>query len=125
MKSHNNIVPKEVSSQEEEEEKEEEGAGGGDGSGAGGAEGKEELDEVLEQELEFLELLDELLAGDTKCGTCGKVFCIKKLLYFHGRNQHVDLGNCNICHKYFDSIVKSNIHIQKTHTYGSESAKDI
>ena len=29
-------------------------------------------------------------------------------------------GNCNICHKYFDSIVKTNIHIQRTHTYGPE-----
>ena len=28
------------------------------------------------------------------------------------------LGNCNTCHKYFDSIVKGNIHIQKMHAYG-------
>ena len=86
--------------------------------------GKEELDEVLEPELELLELLDELLAGDTKCGTCGKLFCTKKLLYSHERNQHADLGNCNICHKYFDSIVRRNVHIQKTHTYGSESSQE-
>ena len=68
----------------------------------------------------MLKLLDWPLAGDTKCGTCGKVFDTKKLLYFHERNQHVDHGNCNICHKYFASKVKLNIHIQKTHTYGSE-----
>ena len=55
---------------------------------------------------EVLELVDELLEGDTKCGTCGRVFCTKKLLYYHGRNRHVGLGNCNTGHKYFDSIVK-------------------
>ena len=44
--------------------------------------GEEELDEVLELELELLKLLDMPLAGDTKCGTCGKVFDTKKLLYF-------------------------------------------
>ena len=43
-----------------------------------------------------------------------------KVLYDHKRNQHVDPCNCNICHKYFDSIVKGNIHIQKTHTLGPE-----
>ena len=74
----------------------------------------------MEEELELLKLLDWHLDGDTKCGTCGKVFDTKKLLYFHERNQHVDHGNCNICHKYFASKVKLNIHIQKTHTYGSE-----
>ena len=36
------------------------------------------------------------------------------------RSQHVDPGNCNICHKYFASKVKLNIHIQKNHTYGPE-----
>ena len=46
----------------------------------------------LLNEWEVLELVDELLEGDTKCGTCGKVFCIKKLLDYHGRNQHVGLG---------------------------------
>ena len=35
---------------------------------------------------EVLELVDELLEGDTKCVTCGKAFCIKKLLDYHGRN---------------------------------------
>ena len=30
----------------------------------------------------------------------------------------MDLGNCNTCHKYFDSIVKRNINIQKINTYG-------
>ena len=55
--------------------------------------------------VKYKKVLDKLLADDTKCGTCGKVFCSKKLLYSHGRNQHVDLGNCNMFHKYFDSIV--------------------
>ena len=32
----------------------------------------------------------------------------------------MDPGNCNTCHKYFDSIVKRNIHIQRMHTYGPE-----
>ena len=118
------ILPKEVSSPEEEEEKEEEGSRGGDGRGLEGLRGKKELDEVLDPELELLKLLDELLAGDTKCGICGKVFCTKKLLYSHERNQHVDLGNCNICHKYFDSRVKRNVYIQKTHSYGSESSQE-
>ena len=45
----------------------------------------------LLDEWEVLELVDELLEGDTKCGTCGKVFCIKKLLDYHGRNRHVGL----------------------------------
>ena len=76
-----------------------------------------ELSKLL-VEREVLKLLDELLAGDTKCGTCGKVFCTKELLYSHGRNRHVDLDNCNTCHKYFDSIVKRNIHIQKMHASG-------
>ena len=40
---------------------------------------------------EVLELVDELLEGDTKCVTCGKVFCIKKLLEYHGRNRQVGL----------------------------------
>ena len=87
----------------------------------GGSEGEwGELEEVMEEELELLKLLDGPLASDTKCGTCGKVFDTKKLLYFHERNQHVDPGNCNICHKYFASKVKLNIHIQKNHTYGQE-----
>ena len=42
------------------------------------------------------------------------------MLYYHERNQHVDPGNCNICHKYNDSTVKRNIHIQRTHTYDPE-----
>ena len=29
---------------------------------------------------------DGILEGDIKCGTCGKVLCIKKLLYYHGKN---------------------------------------
>ena len=60
----------------------------------GGSEGeREEMEEVMEEELELLKLLDWPLAGDTKYGTCGKVFDTKKLLYFHERNQHVDPGN--------------------------------
>ena len=42
----------------------------------------------LLDEWEVLELVDELLEGDTKCG---RVFCIKKILDYHGRNQHVGL----------------------------------
>ena len=40
----------------------------------------------LLDEWEVLELVDKLLEGDIKCGTCGKVFCTKKLLYYQGRN---------------------------------------
>ena len=72
---------------------------------------EQEVSRGLEEELELLKLLDWPSAGDIKCGACGKVFDTKKLLYFHERNQHVDHGNCNICHKYFASKVKLNIHI--------------
>ena len=93
------ILPKEVSSQEEEEEKEEEGSVGGDG-----------------RELKLLRLGCWTAGHQSETG--GKVFDTKKWLYFHERIQHVDPGNCNICHKYFASKVKLNIHIQKTHTCG-------
>ena len=86
----------------------------------GGTEGeREELEEVREEELELLKLLGCWTAGH-QSETGGNVFDTKKLLYFYERIQYVNSGNCNICHKYFASKVKLNIHIQKTHTYGSE-----
>ena len=37
-------------------------------------------------ELGVMGLRDEILEGDIKCGTCDKLLCIKKLLYYHGGN---------------------------------------
>ena len=45
---------------------------------------------------------------------CEGVIC-GKLLYDQKRNQYVDPCKCNICHKYFDNVVKRNIHIQRMH----------
>ena len=53
-------------------------------------------------------------SGQRQCVTGGKCFMIIK------GKQHVDLCRCNICHKYFDKLVKKNIHIQRMHIYRSE-----
>ena len=62
-------------------------------------------------------LLEVALEAHTDCSEeRPKTMCnLWKVLYDHKRNQHVDLCRCNICHKYFDNIVKRNIHIQKMH----------
>ena len=77
------------------------------------------MEELGEDELELLKLLG-CWTADRQSETGGKEFDNKKLLYFHERIQHVDPGNCNICHKYFASKVKLNIHIQKNHACGPE-----
>ena len=40
-----------------------------------------------------LKLVGELLDGDIKGGTCGKLFRIKKMFDYHERNRHVGLNS--------------------------------
>ena len=65
-------------------------------------------------------LPDWISAGDIKCGTWGKVFENKRPLCFQERNQHVDPGNCNICHRHFTREVKAEQPHREDRTYGSE-----
>ena len=60
-------------------------SGGWSKGNGGGAGVRVEVGGVLD-EWGVMGLGDEILEGDIKCGTCGKVLCIKKLLYYHGGN---------------------------------------
>ena len=46
---------------------------------------KVRVEEVLD-EWGVMGLGDEILEDDIKCGTCGKMLLIKKLLYYHRGN---------------------------------------